>query len=783
MYFFKTAFRYLTRDKIFSYINIIGLSVGLMAVLCISLYVVRESNYDRFHRHADRIYRVSIAMSGEGIENESYTFTPPIGPAMKAEVPEIEEYTRISTNRSFIAICNDKSFKLNEVCYADTTFFDMFAFPLIMGDSRTALAAPFSIVLTEETANRLFGDQDPVGETVRLDVYDYTVTGIVKSPPVNSHIQFNTLISFSTLYRLPNVDLHWNGGNQYITYLRLHKNADLEAVKAKMQNIIWENLGKFYAEMGWKVSGNLHPLTDLHLYHDMTSQYIRMGIIVFSVLALIILTIACINFVNLTTARSMRRVKEASMRLVMGAKRYGLVKQFLGESLLIALAAFALSLFLFVSLHQLYVQLAGELPDAGLIAVAVVIVFVFTVITGVIGGAFPAARLSSLNLSKAAKGGETPKSKRKLQNILIVLQFASAVFLIVCTMATSQQLTLMRNMDLGFNKDGILVLSLNGKTAADKIAVLKQCLQSLPEVSSISAVSEVPSGGFTGNGYTPEGMENPILIRVVDVDEDFLDTYSIKLQKGRFFSGSEQDKRFYVVNESLAKTFGWNDEAIGKTIARNGRCEIIGIVSDFNYAPLYSKIEPLIITNDPKANGGNFNYLSIKYHTAETPVLVSKVEKIWNEINIDVPFEYSFFDELYDSQYKTEMSFRALFAVFAGVAIILAALGVLSLMAYTTEQRKKEIGIRKVLGASVWEILVLLLKQTGVQILVANLLACPAAWWAVQMGLKNFAYRISPSPGIFIAAFLVSTLAALLAVGFQALRAAMANPVKAIKSE
>jgi putative ABC transport system permease protein len=781
MHFLKTAFRYLTRDKSFSYTNIFGLAIGLMAVLCITLYVVRESHYDRFHLNADRIYRVSISMSGNDMEEESYTFTPPIGPDMKAGVPEIEEYTRMSTNKQFIATYNDNLLKITDVCYADTTFFNMFTFPLVRGISQTALAAPFSIVLTEETASKLFGDDDPIGQTIRLDMNDYMVAGVVKSPPVNSHIQFNALISFSTLYRMPNVWLGWNGGQQYITYLRLHKNADLDAVKAKMQNIIWENIGKIYATAGWNVSGDLHPLLDLHLYHDHESEFLLTGLIVFSALALIILAIACINFVNLTTARSMRRVKEASVRKVLGSGRFGLVKQFLGEGLLIALAAFGLALFLFKSFQQFYEQLAGDLPDAGLTATAIAIVFVLAVITGIIGGSYPAIRLSSLDLAWAMKGGKMPKSKRRLQNVLIVIQFASSVFLIVCTIAASRQLTLMRNIDLGFNKEGVLVLPFNGEKASDRAAVLKQRLQSLPEISAISASSEVPYGGLESNGYRPEGMENVVMINVVDVDEHFLDAYNIQLKTGRFFSGGEQDKIYYVVNESLAKTFGWNDEAIGKTIERDGRREIIGIVSDFIYAPLYSKVEPLIITNDPWE--GRFETMSIKYRTAGVPALVTKVEKIWNEVNPDTPFEYKFFDELYDSQFKLEMSFRALFATFAGIAIILAALGVLSLMAYTTEQRKKEIGIRKVLGASVREILVMLLKQTGIQLLVANLIACPAAWWVVQMGLSNFAYKISLGPGIFIIAFVLSSLAALLAVGWQAVKAATANPVKAIKSE
>ena len=782
MNFIKTALRYLTRDKIFSFINIFGLSIGLTAVLCIAFYVVRESNYDRFHHNADKIYRVCIAVSGDGVEEEGHIFTPPIGPAMKAEIPEINEYTRISTDRTFIAAHNDKLLKLTEVCYADTAFFDIFAFPLLRGNLQTALATPFSIVLTEESACKLFGNQDPVGQTVRLDINDYTVTGVAKSLPVNSHIHFDALISFSTLYRLPNVNLNWNGGQQYITYLRLRETAGLDAVKNKMQHIIWENIGKYYAESGWKVSGSLQPLHDIHLHYDYISQYLRTGLIVFSALALIILAIACINFVNLTTARSMRRVKEASVRKVLGAGRSDLVRQFLGEALLIALAAFVLSLILFKIFQPFYVQLAGALPDKALMFTAIIWVFALALITGIIGGSYPALRLSSLNLSNAAKGGAVPKRKHQLQNILIVMQFASAVLLIVCTIAASRQLTFIRTMDLGFNKEGVLVLPFNGKTAADKAITLKQRLQSLPEILSVSATSKVPSGGFTGNGYVPEGMENPIIIRVVDVDEHFLDTYGIQLQRGRFFSGGEQDKSYYVVNESLAKTFGWNNDAIGKTLARNNsKHEIIGIVSDFNYAPLYSKIEPLIITNSPWEN--RFSAVSIKYHTAEVPALVSKVEKIWKEVNSNVPFEYHFFDELYDSQYRIGMSFRALFAVFAGIAILLAALGVLSLMAYATEQRKKEIGIRKVLGASVGEVLVMLLKQTGIQIAIANLIAWPLAWWVVQMGLSNFAYRITVGPSLFIIAFVISTLVAVLAVGFQAMKAATANPVKAIKTE
>lgn len=779
MNFFKTTFRYLTKDGTFSFINIVGLAAGLVAVLCISLYTVREVNYDGFHHNADRIYRIGITTTANDAEWSSAHFTPPIGPAMKAEVPEVEEYARMSSERPFAVTCRNKVFKLTGVCFADTSFFDMFSFKLVNGDVRTALAAPFSIVLTEESAHKLFGEQDAVGQILHIDTCSYTVTGVVKSPPANSQIKFNALTSFSTLYRIPYTAMHWDGGNQFITYLRLNANANPDVVESKMQTLIRENLGKYYAQAGWQVSGSLQALTDVHLYHDEISQYLRLGVLVLSILAFIILAIACINFVNLTTARSMKRIKEAGVRKILGARRANLVRQFLGESLLIATAAFVLALLLFRILEPFYVQLAGDLPDTRLTVAVIVGVFVLAMLTGLIGGSYPAIRLSSLDISGTAKGA-VRKSKHRMQSALIVVQFAASTLLLVCTIAASQQLAYMRDKDTGIDKEGVLVLPFNGNKAAERVDLLKNRLQSLAEISTVSAASAEPYGGFTSNGYLPEGMEKPVIVHVVDVDENYLDVYGIALKEGRFFSGDEQDRSYYIVNECLVKTFGWSGDAIGKTIARDGLHQIIGVVGDFNYEPLYSKVEPLIITNMPVH--GRFTSASIKYRASDLPAMMSKVEEIWNEVNPDTPFEYNFFDELCDSQYKMEMRFRALFAVFAVISVILAALGVLSLMAYATEQRRKEIGIRKTLGASTGTILVMLLKQTGVQALVANLIALPAAWWIVRKGLGYFAYRISLSPTIFVTAFAISTFAALLAVGWQAYRAATANPIKAIEN-
>jgi len=781
MDFLRTSFRYLTRDRAFSYINVLGLAVGLTALFCITLYLLREMNYDRFHKNADRIYRVSISTSGDGIEDDNCQFTSPIGPEVKAAVPEVEQYARFSLLKRFVAAYNDKLLMLNAVCFADTSFFDMFTFPLLLGNPETALTAPFSIVLTEDAANKLFGDTNPTGKTILLDIYDYTVTGVVKSPPSNSYIYFDALTSFSTLYRLPDVALGWNGGNQYITFFRLHKNTDIKTVTAKMNEIIWENLGKEYAEGGWNLKGYLQPLLDIHLYHDNMSEELRVGLIIFFALGLIILFIAVINFVNLTTARSMKRVRESGMRKVMGAGRFGLVKQFLGESLMISMMAFAAAMFLFLLIRDFYLQTAGgALPDTDLILKSVFAVLIIALFAGIIGGIYPAVRLSSLNLLYTTKGGETAKGgKNILKNILIIIQFASSVILIVGTIVTSRQLTYLKNKDLGFKKENILILPLNGDKATDRANVLKERLLNNSEIMSVTATSQLPGFGFTSNGYKIEGIEHTVMVNVVDVDEDFLNVFDIKLKEGRFFSGSEHEKSFYVVNETFVKTFGWDDNATGKTITRDGLYEVIGVVNDFNFYPLYSNITPLIITNDPWR--GQFRYLSIKFIATDLTALISKTEKIWKEVNPDVTFEYSFYDVSYNNIYEMEILLRNLFAIFAGIAILLAVTGIFGLMAYTTQRRRKEIGIRKVMGASVGNILMMMLKQTGIQIVIANIIALPLAFLLVQWYLDNYAYRIAISPIIFVSALAVSSLVALLAVGTQVLRAAMENPAKAIE--
>jgi putative ABC transport system permease protein len=778
-------FRYFIRDKVFSLINLLGLAIGFVAVLYIGCFIAQEVTCDNFHEHGDAIYRVSSEMTIENRSTgESYVSVAPIGPAMKQHLPEVEEYVRIATPRTYHIAYNNTFFKTGRVGFADTSFFHFFTFPLLKGTAATALAAPYSIVLTEEIAGRIFGHDDPLGKTVWIDGKEYSVTGVAANPPQNSENKFSALISFSTLYRMSDRHMGWNGGNQYITYVRLSPYAGVPAAVEKMNALFKESFPEMKRYDGMTIKAFLRPLRDLHLHHSYESPYLRIILYVLSAVALLIVVVAAINFINLTTARSLKRIKEAAVRKALGARRSNLIKQFLGESLFISLTSYVAALFLYKLLEPLYVALTNTRPafDENTLVVAGV-VLLLSVLIGVAGGCYPVFRLSSIPIHDVAKGGgEQKRRKHVIQNILIVLQLVISVVLIISTLVVTLQLSYVRHKDVGFDREGILVIGLTGEAEQQASAVLKAQLAAIPGILAVSASSEVPYDNFTKNGYFLPGAENFTMIHVVDVDDDFLNVYNLKLKAGRFFSRDRAaDKPAYLINEKLALLLGGAEEAIGQKIGRGSWHEIIGVVNDFHYTSLYSDIQPLIISNNPE--DGVFSALSIKYHTTGVAALIQQIENTWKALHPGLPFEYAFFDELYESQYHLERYFRGFFLCFAAITLLLAVLGMLNLMAYTTEQRKKEIGIRKTLGASVSNILALLLRETGWLVLLANLIAWPLAWYVAQMWLNNFAYRISVGWFIFVLALVASAAFTVLSVGIQAYRAATANPVNAIKTE
>jgi putative ABC transport system permease protein len=556
-----------------------------------------------------------------------------------------------------------------------------------------------------------------------------------------------------------------------------------KAVDAKLPALLWVPINEKYAKAGAKLEAYLQPLTRLHLYYEENSASLRSNLSTFTIVAAFILLIACINFINLTTARASKRAREVGVRKVLGAGRKKLVGQFLTESLVLTLIAFIISVFLVLLSAPLYEQVFGKsfaisgAVNFTMITLAVLLFF----LVGIGVGVYPAFYLSRFNAIKTLKGILTKEGKPFLRNVLVITQFTISIVLIASTLVIYQQQQYFKNKKLGFTKDNILVLPLTGEEAKTNSGLLKQQLMELAEVKSISASSDIPHRGFTTNGYKPEGVENYMQIHVVDADEDFLNTYNIPLLSGRnFSSGRPLDKDGYLINETLANMLGWKD-AVSKKIQRNGNHEVIGVVKDFHFARLHDKIEPLLITNKPWQD--KFNYLAIHYNSANVSQLLAAIKSRWQKTVSGTPFDYWFLNDSYNQLYKSEQQFQQAFLYSALLAIILAVLGILGLITFSIEQRTKEIGIRKVLGASSLNVAALLSRDFLKLVVLANIIALPLAWYFMNKWLQDFANRIQLSWWVFLLAGLLAFLIALLTVGLKAVKAALLNPVKNLRTE
>lgn len=780
------ALRAILKYKTYSLMTIAGLAMGMAGALLILLYIRFESSYDSFHANADNLYRVSIRHVKQGkVEGDGPYFTPPLGPAMAQEIPGVKSFTRVSSGRVTHLSYLDKTLKAEELRYADSTFFNLFSFELLSGSREDALVQPYSILLTKGTAHRLFGDENPIGKSVRVNAGDvYAVTGVINDPPANSHLQFDVLVSFSTLSKDPNLFLDWDGGNQYACYVLLEPRTGAAAVEAGLPDLMWKHINSRLESIGVRYEPYLQSLERIHLFHSPGSESTRSNLAVFAVVAGLIVVIACVNYTNMTTARATRRAKEIGVRKILGAHRATLIRQFLGESFLVSFLALLGALFLAELVFPAYQEVVGkELPLPPMVdletAIALAVMFV---LVGLAGGSYPAFYLSSLQSTYTMKGMmPSGKTMGRSRNILVVGQFAVAIALIVCTGVVTHQLAFTKNKNLGFHKEGIVVFPLVGDAAKTRAVELQQELSAVSGVLSVAASSDVPSDGFTSNGYFPEGHTSPMMINVVDIDEKFLATFDIEVVRGRNFSREIQSERgAYIINEALARELGW-DDPIGKTIRRNGEHRIIGVVRDFHYATLHDKLEPLILTDEPWRD--RFSFLSVRLAPGDISERMTTLRTAWNRAVPDAPFDYRFLDESYDRLYKSEQRFQMLFLAFSAMTIGIALLGLLSLAAFATEQRTKEIGIRKILGASVVDISTSFSREFVGLVLLANLFAWPAAYYFITGWLENFAYRVELEWWLFAAAGGLALVIALLAVSLQTVKAARANPVEALRYE
>jgi putative ABC transport system permease protein len=808
--YLKIAFRNLTKYKFISFINLFGLTVGITCCLLILTYILHETSYDKYNSKASRIYRVTRSFNNkEGIVSLHLgAVAPPFGPLLGNDFPDIQKMTRMLPASNQPMRYEEKVFNEKDVVFADNNLFNVFDIPLLEGDRRNALTDPFSVVLTPEVARRYFGDADPINKVIRLDnQFNFKVTGIFQPLPDNSHFHPEVMLSFTTLndtaiYGEKNLASNY-GNNAFFTYLLLPEHYPVASLEQQLPAFVDRHMPFDKTNPDSRPSKYtklfLQPLTDIHLRSHLDDEIEENGdikrVYIFGAIALFILLIACINYMNLSTARSALRAKEIGIRKVAGAQRQEIITQFLCESVIVAFLALLLAIGLtWLTLPWLNTVTGLRLSAQSLLQTSVLVPLVLTpVLVGLLSGIYPALFLSSFQPSKVLKGlfkaGSGTVSFRK---VLVVTQFAVSIVLLISTAIVFQQLHYMQNTSLGFSKEHVVTMRFNQGLNKTYPAFRSQLLQD-SRFRQIALSSRIPSGRLLDeNGASTESGDSlrPVNadIKCVSIDHDFLRTYNIPIVAGRDFSRAYgTDSNAFLLNVAATKVLGMKtpQEMVGRNFSYGDvKGKVVGIMGDFNFESMHQQIVPMIMLMGSETNPNNsFGNISIKITGNDVPGSIAYLEKTWKAFLPDVPFEYTFLDQRFDQLYQSEQRQGSLFTAFAGIAIFIACLGLLGLSAFSITQRIKEIGVRKVLGASTGSIVGLLSRDFLKLIAIAALIAFPIAWFTMHTWLRDFAYRISIQWWIFIIAGLLAALVALVTIGFQAIRAALANPVKSLRSE
>ncbi len=807
--YFKIAWRNLMKYKFISFINLFGLTVGLTCCLLITTYIINELSFDRYNKKAENIYRVTRSFNNsEGVVSLNLsTISPPFGYYFPTDFPEIKEMTRLLNNGTTPLKYQDKLINEPDVYFADEHLFDVFTLLVLQGDPKTALREPFSVMLSEETAKKYFGGDDPMNKVLRANnQFDVKVTGIYKAFPANSHLHPGMLISFNTLkdsavYGAENLRTNW-GNNSFFTYLLLPDHYDANRMIAQFPAFVNRrmdhkdyngDLPSKYTKLG------LQKLTNIHLYShtdyeaepngDITRVYI------FSVIALFILLIACINYMNLSTARSALRAREIGIRKVIGARRKELIFQFLSESVLISCTAILISfILLYFALPWLNRISDQHLSVRILVNWKILIpIFLTPFVVGILSGLYPALFMSSFQPVKTLKGifkaGSGNISFRKL---LVVAQFAISIVLIITTVIVFQQLRYMQSTSLGYDKEHIFTVPYSNFLNSSYESFRNELLQNR-DVRDVARSSRIPTGrlldamgasAYIGDSLRPVTAD----IKFLATDYDFIPTYGVPLAAGRNFSRTYgTDTSNFILNQASVQAIGWKSpqEAIGKDFKYGSlKGKVIGVIRDFHFESLHQKIVPMVLVN-PKTdpNQSFFNSLSVKISGNNMAATLAAVEKTWKKYLPEIPYQYTFLEENFNKLYESEQRQGAIFTIFSCIAIFIACLGLFGLSAFAITQRLKEIGVRIVLGAKMNSIVTLLSKDFLRLVLIASVIAFPVAWYAMTRWLQDFAYRINIQWWVFILSAVVALIVALGTVSFHAVKAALTNPVRSLRSE
>ncbi|MEO8416155.1 MAG: ABC transporter permease [Ginsengibacter sp.] len=788
------AMRNFRKDKWYSLLNIWGLTIGITFSLFLIFYITDELNYDRYNKKADNIFRV-VSYIQEHDKNTDWTLTQiPLGPALKKDFPEVQEMTRFFPRERTLFKNGENSFYETKIYYADSTVFNIFSYHFAEGNAAHALNEPKSIVITKTLADKYFGKNKPVvGKTLKT-IYDlFTVTGVIEDVPQNSHLRFDMLMSASIILKgsqdNPN---SWGNFNNF-TYVLLKPGTNVAAFDKKLVSVYKDHVEPIFAQFNVKMHYDVQPITAIHLHSKLEREPEETGsmsyILIFSAVAFFMLLIACINYMNLATARSAQRAKEIGIRKVAGSTKKQLIGQFLAESLFTAFIAVVLSVLLVMLLVPLFNSISGKAFTLHSLVQPFNIMLLLGIVlfTGLVGGSYPAFYLSSFNPVSILKGSLSKASGNvNLRRTLVVLQFSISMIMLICTWVVYSQLSYLRKKDLGFNKNQVMTITVNtGEDERGKIFAMDNEFRGVAGVKDVGTGNAYPGSANTdlnlfsvqtNTGYVDKAVE------CYTIDEHFADALGMQVVKGRNFSNPSDTLHSILVNEAMVIHFGW-DNAIGKRVKfpgdTSGRyLEVVGVIKDFNQKSLYNPIEPLLLFYGP-----NGNMIQLKIDAGNIKVALAKVSVVWKKYFPELPFEYKFLDDDFNSQYAADQKRGKIFAAFSILTIIITCLGLLGLTAFTTQQKQKEISVRRVLGASILQVVTLITKNYLWLTLIAAAIAFPVAWYFMSRWLNIFPYNNGLSVIPFVLSALAIVIAATATATFHSAKAAMTKPAKILKTE
>jgi putative ABC transport system permease protein len=802
--YFKIALRSLSRNKIFTAINIFGLAFGISTCLLILLFLQDELGYDSFNKKADQMYRVVFRGSVQGEKMKEAMVMPPVAQTLKMEYPEVLEATRLRSFGTPRISYGDKTFKENAFAYADSNFFQVFTLPFIEGDPKTALLEPNTIVISETMAKKYFGYENPIGKMLEFKDWNtnFKITAVMRNMPKNAHFHFDL---FGSMASFPQSrEFSWMT-SEYYTYLVLQKGYDYKKLEAKLPKDVEKYMGSQlqkalgmnytqFRQKGNELGLYLQPIRDIHLRSDLNLELEPVSdiryIYIFSVVAVFMLFIACINFMNLSTAGASRRAREVGIRKVLGSLKRQLINQFLLESILITSFALLISLLFVYWALPFFNTLSGKNLSLNMLSNPWIVpgLLTFGLFIGVLAGCYPAFFLSSFNPIKVLKGKLVSNNKTaSLRSGLVVFQFFISIVLIVGTTIVHKQLSFIQNTKLGYDKEKVLIVQEAYWLGKNEEVFRQQLLQD-PRVANVSISSYIPAGNSYNNNfmvYADNKSDQFVKTLRYDVDYDYMQTLGMQMLFGRNFSKSfGTDSAGIIINEETAKAFGWEKDAIGHRLTRTENdgtkftYHVIGVVKNFHFKSFHETISPLVMVL-----GYNSENIIVKAKSRDIAGLLNTMKKNWTDLKAEVPFSYSFLDERFYDTYRSEQKVSLILSIFAGLTIFVTCLGLFGLATFTAEQRTKEIGIRKVLGASVISIVSLLSKDFLKLIFIGFSISTPVAWFIMNKWLQDFAYRINISWWVFLFAAAIAITITMLTISFRAIKAAVVNPVDSLRSE